>query len=55
MGDMWSSYLKNQTDEESKSKEAREEEAYARKRSRDVMTTMCVKNIVNIILFFKFS
>ena len=43
---MWSSYLNNQTDEESKSKEAREEEAYARKRSRDVMTTMCVKNTV---------
>ena len=43
---MWSSYLKNQTDEESKSKEAKEEEAYARKRSRDVMTTMCVKNTV---------
>ena len=46
---MWSSYLKNQTDEESKSKEAKEEEAYARKRSRDVMTTMCVKSKYHII------
>ena len=40
MSTMWSSYLRSQEEDETKSKETRAEEAYARSRSRAIMTSM---------------
>ena len=40
MGNMWNNYLKEQNSDATKSKEQKEQEAYMRKRSRDILTTM---------------
>ena len=39
---MWSSYLRDQEGEETKSRETKAEEAYARSRSKAIMTAMSV-------------
>lgn len=46
MGNMWSDYLKEQNPDGAKSKAEKEEEAYVRKRSRDILTTMYDRQII---------
>ena len=40
MGNVWSNYLTEQNADGTKSKAEKEQEAYMRKRSRDILTTM---------------